>query len=80
MAFANPVSGGSSTIIAVHQMAAERRSAALIIGCILRDKLHRGLGEPIVIDIRCGADGVLGTELAAKATPDGPHIGKGLKL
>jgi tripartite-type tricarboxylate transporter receptor subunit TctC len=42
-----------------------------IVGRILGDKLHRSLGQPIVIDNRGGAGGVLGTELAAKATPDG---------
>jgi tripartite-type tricarboxylate transporter receptor subunit TctC len=42
-----------------------------IVGRILGDKLHTGLGQPIVIDNRGGAGGVLGTELAAKAAPDG---------
>jgi hypothetical protein len=69
MASANPVSGASSTIIAVHQAAAGRRPAALIEGRILGDKLHRRLGQPIVIDNRGGAGEVLDTELAAKATP-----------
>jgi tripartite-type tricarboxylate transporter receptor subunit TctC len=42
-----------------------------IVGRILGDKLHASLGQPIVIDNRGGAGGVLGTELAAKAAPDG---------
>src|SRR5215468_8483322 len=42
-----------------------------IVGRVLGDKLRASLGQPIVIDNRGGAGGVLGTELAAKATPDG---------
>jgi tripartite-type tricarboxylate transporter receptor subunit TctC len=42
-----------------------------IVGRVLADKLRAILGQPIVIDNRGGAGGVLGTELAAKATPDG---------
>jgi tripartite-type tricarboxylate transporter receptor subunit TctC len=42
-----------------------------IVGRILGDKLHASLGQPIVIDNRGGAGGVLGTQLAAKAAPDG---------
>ena len=42
-----------------------------IVGRVLGQKLHESLGQPVVIDNRGGAGGVLGTELAAKATPDG---------
>ena len=42
-----------------------------IVGRVLGDKLRASLGQPIVIDNRGGAGGVLGTELAAEATPDG---------
>jgi tripartite-type tricarboxylate transporter receptor subunit TctC len=42
-----------------------------IVGRILGDKLHASLGQPIVIENRGGAGGVLGTALAAKAAPDG---------
>ena len=42
-----------------------------IVGRVLGDKLRASLGQPIVIDNRGGAGGVLGTELAAKASPDG---------
>src|SRR5215469_16062772 len=42
-----------------------------IVGRVLGDKLRASLGQPIVIDNRGGAGGVLGTELAAKAAPDG---------
>ena len=42
-----------------------------IVGRILGEKLHGSLGQPIVIENRGGAGGLLGTELAAKAAPDG---------
>jgi tripartite-type tricarboxylate transporter receptor subunit TctC len=38
---------------------------------ILADKLSAQMGQPLVIENRSGAGGNLGTELAAKATPDG---------
>jgi tripartite-type tricarboxylate transporter receptor subunit TctC len=42
-----------------------------IVGRLLADKLGANLGQPVVIDNRGGAGGVLGTEIAAKAAPDG---------
>jgi tripartite-type tricarboxylate transporter receptor subunit TctC len=42
-----------------------------IVGRALSDKLRESLGQPIVIENRGGAGGVLGTGLAAKAVPDG---------
>ena len=45
--------------------------AADIIGRILGAKLGEALGQQFVIDIRPGAGSVLGTDLAAKANPDG---------
>ena len=45
--------------------------AADIIGRILGAKLGEVLGQQVVIDIRPGAGSVLGTDLAAKANPDG---------
>ena len=38
---------------------------------ITADKLSQALGQPIVIDNRGGAGGVIGTRLAARAAPDG---------
>ena len=42
-----------------------------IVGRVLSDKLRESLGQPIVIENRGGAGGVLGTGLVAKAAPDG---------
>jgi tripartite-type tricarboxylate transporter receptor subunit TctC len=42
-----------------------------IIARVLGEKLRESLGQPVVIDNRGGAGGILGTELAAKAMPDG---------
>jgi tripartite-type tricarboxylate transporter receptor subunit TctC len=38
---------------------------------IVADRLSRALGQPIVIDNRGGAGGVIGMRLAARAAPDG---------
>src|SRR5690242_4566361 len=38
---------------------------------IVADKLSRALGQPMVIENRGGAGGVIGTRLAARAAPDG---------
>lgn len=42
-----------------------------IVGRVLGEKLSASLGQPIVVDNRGGAGGVLGTEIVAKAVPDG---------
>src|SRR5215469_5239033 len=42
-----------------------------IVGRILGEKLGASLGQPIVVDNRGGAGGVLGTEIVVKAAPDG---------
>lgn len=37
----------------------------------ISDKLAAALGQPVVIDTRVGASGIIGTEAGAKAPPDG---------
>jgi tripartite-type tricarboxylate transporter receptor subunit TctC len=43
-----------------------------IVGRVLGEKLSASLGQPIVVDNRGGAGGVLGTEIVAKARSDDP--------
>lgn len=38
---------------------------------LLEDKLAAGLGQPVVIDNRAGAAGMIGAQTAARAAPDG---------
>lgn len=42
-----------------------------VIARTMLDDLAKGLGQPIVIDTRPGANGAIGSALAAKAAPDG---------
>jgi tripartite-type tricarboxylate transporter receptor subunit TctC len=42
-----------------------------IIGRIVAQQLHEELGQPLVVDNRAGAGSSVGTEIAAKAPPDG---------
>ena len=41
------------------------------LGRLLAQKLSDTLGQPVVVDNRAGAGGVLGAEMAAKSPPDG---------
>jgi tripartite-type tricarboxylate transporter receptor subunit TctC len=42
-----------------------------IVARIIGQKLSDGLGQPIIIDNRPGANGILGAQIAAKSPPDG---------
>src|SRR5688572_17010476 len=42
-----------------------------VIGRILSAKLAERLGQPIVVDNRGGANGIVGSEIVARAIPDG---------
>jgi tripartite-type tricarboxylate transporter receptor subunit TctC len=46
-------------------------SATDVISRVVGNPLSESLGQPIVIDARPGAGGVLGTEVAARSAPDG---------
>ncbi len=45
--------------------------AADLVGRVMAQKMGEILGQQIVIDNRAGAGGMIGTDFAAKATPDG---------
>jgi tripartite-type tricarboxylate transporter receptor subunit TctC len=45
-----------------------------IIGRILSARMQDSLGQPLVVDNRGGAGGTIGTDIVAKATPDGYTI------
>ena len=42
-----------------------------VVGRIIANQLGKALGQQVFVDNRAGAGGVVGTDLAAKATPDG---------
>ena len=42
-----------------------------IVARMIASRLGNVLGQQVVVDNRAGADGILGTEIAARATPDG---------
>ena len=46
-----------------------------IIGRILADAMQGRLGQPVVVENKPGAGGILGNDVVAKATPDGYTLG-----
>src|SRR5689334_416099 len=42
-----------------------------LVARLVAQKLSEAWGQPVVVDDRPGAGGVVGTELAAKSVPDG---------
>ena len=47
------------------------RQATDLVGRVMAEKLSQLLGQPVVPDNRPGAGGMIGTDAAAKSTPDG---------
>lgn len=45
-----------------------------LTGRLVGQKLSESLGQPVVVDNKAGANGILGSELVAKAPPDGYTI------
>src|SRR3954452_1761471 len=46
-------------------------SATDVISRVVGNRLSEGLGQPIIIEAKPGAGGMLGTEAAARSAPDG---------
>ena len=55
-------------------MAQAPGSATDVVARTISNKLQEALGQPLVIDARPGAGGTLGTDIAAKAPPDGYNL------
>ena len=48
-----------------------------IVARLIADAMHNSLGQPVVVDNRSGAGGLIGSEAVANAAPDGYTIGLG---
>ena len=44
-----------------------------ILARLIAQQLTKDLGQSFVVENRAGASGIIGTEVVAKATPDGPR-------
>ena len=49
-----------------------------IVARLIQPSLERSLGQPIIVENRTGASGIIGTDLVAKSPPDGHTLGVAL--
>ena len=49
-----------------------------IVARLIQPSLERSLGQPIIVENRTGASGIIGTDLVAKSAPDGHTLGVAL--
>ena len=48
-----------------------------IVARLVADAMHASLGQPVIVDNRAGAGGLIGSEYVANAAPDGYTLGLG---